>query len=256
MRVQGQWEKQRSLIPDPWGMVIESRKWGRINQRGWKGTASESRSCCPGSGRSAREGIGYLLQYSWASIAAQLVKNLPAMWETWVWSLGWEDPLEKGKATLSNILAWRIPWAVKSMGSQRVGHDWATHPSTFQAFAGSAAKALWCDVLVLSAEITSLPNSISSTEASHSCCSIQSDTTVTSQYVLLRIPDMIHFCVSTGGSTQRNNLTVSVIRGKQDELFCTIVFKIPVCCWFAERKLKVALFSFMTWGIFLAVPGI
>ena len=126
MRVQGQWEKQRSLMPDPWGMVIESRKWGRINQRGWKGTASESRSCCPGSGRSAREGIGYLPQYSWASIAAQLVKNLPAMWETWVRSLGWEDPLEKKKATLSNILAWRIPWAVKSMGSQRVEHDWAT----------------------------------------------------------------------------------------------------------------------------------
>ena len=43
---------------------------------------------------------------------AQLVKNLPAMWETWVWSLGWEDPLEKGKATYSSILAWRIPWTI------------------------------------------------------------------------------------------------------------------------------------------------
>ena len=43
---------------------------------------------------------------------AQLVKNLPAMWETWVRSLGWEDPLEEGKATHSSILAWRIPWAV------------------------------------------------------------------------------------------------------------------------------------------------
>ena len=51
----------------------------------------------PGSGRSAGEGIGYPLQYSWASLVAQLVKNLPAMWETWVQSLGWEDPLEKGK---------------------------------------------------------------------------------------------------------------------------------------------------------------
>ena len=50
-----------------------------------------------GSGRSAGEGIGYPLQYSWASLGAQLVKNLPAMWETWVWSLGWEHPLEKGK---------------------------------------------------------------------------------------------------------------------------------------------------------------
>ena len=47
-----------------------------------------------------------------ASLVAQLVKNLPAMWETWVQSLGWEDPLEKGKATQSSILAWRIPWTV------------------------------------------------------------------------------------------------------------------------------------------------
>ena len=56
-------------------------------------------------GRSAGEGIGYPLQYSWASLVAQLVKNLPAMWETWVNSLGPEDPLEKGKATHSSILA-------------------------------------------------------------------------------------------------------------------------------------------------------
>ena len=62
----------------------------------------------PGSGRSAREGIGYPLQYSWASLVAQLVKNLPVMWETWVRSLDWES-LEKGKATHSSILAWRIP---------------------------------------------------------------------------------------------------------------------------------------------------
>ena len=68
----------------------------------------------PGSGRSPGEGIGYSLQYSWASLVAQLVKNPPAMWvdQTWVRSLGWEDPLEKGKATHSSILAWRIPWKV------------------------------------------------------------------------------------------------------------------------------------------------
>ena len=59
----------------------------------------------------------------WASLVAQLVKNPPAMRETWVQSLGWEDPLEKGTATHSSILAWRIPRTVKSMGSQRVGHD-------------------------------------------------------------------------------------------------------------------------------------
>ena len=49
---------------------------------------------------------------------AQLAKNPPAMWETWVRSLDWEDPLEKGTVTHSSILAWRIPWTVQSMGSQ------------------------------------------------------------------------------------------------------------------------------------------
>ena len=59
----------------------------------------------PGSGRSPGEGIGYPLQDSWASLVAQLVKNLPVMREPWVRSLGWEDPLEKTKATHSSVLA-------------------------------------------------------------------------------------------------------------------------------------------------------
>ena len=74
----------------------------------------------PGSGRSTAEGIGYPLQYSWASLVAQLAKNLPAMQETSVRFLGWEGPLEKGKATHSSILAWRIP------GLHRIRHNWAT----------------------------------------------------------------------------------------------------------------------------------
>ena len=69
-------------------------------------------SLIPGMGRSPGEGIGYPLQYSWASLMAQLVKNLPVMQDTWVRSLGWEDALEKGKATHSSILTWRIPWIV------------------------------------------------------------------------------------------------------------------------------------------------
>ena len=77
----------------------------------------------PWLGRSAGEWIVYPFQCSWASPVAQLVKNLPAMRETWVLSLGWEDPLGKGKATYSSILAWRISWTVQSMGPQRVGHD-------------------------------------------------------------------------------------------------------------------------------------
>ena len=61
----------------------------------------------PGSGRSPGEGIGYPLQKFWTSLVAQMVKNLPGMWETWVRSLGWEDSLEEGMATHSNI-SWRI----------------------------------------------------------------------------------------------------------------------------------------------------
>ena len=80
------------------------------------------------SGRFPGEGIGYPLQYSWVSLVVQTVKNLPAMQETWVISLGWEDLLEKEMATHSSILAWKIPWMeesgrLQSMGSQRVGHD-------------------------------------------------------------------------------------------------------------------------------------
>ena len=63
-----------------------------------------------------------------ASLVAQLVKNLPAMWETWVQSLGWENPLEKGMATHSSILAWKIAWMeelgrLQSVGSQRFRHN-------------------------------------------------------------------------------------------------------------------------------------
>ena len=68
------------------------------------------------------------LSMKWASLVAQRLKRLPRMQETWVRSLGWEDPLEKEMATHSSILAWRIPWneepgRLQSMGSQRVGHD-------------------------------------------------------------------------------------------------------------------------------------
>ena len=81
-----------------------------------------------GSGKSPGEGIGYPLQYSWASLVAQMVKNETTMWETWVQSLGWEDPLEEGMATHSSILAGESPWTEKpsslqSTGSQRVRHD-------------------------------------------------------------------------------------------------------------------------------------
>ena len=103
---------------------------------GFPGSSAGKKSACSagdpgsisGSERFPAEGIGYPLQYSWASLVAQMVKNLPAMWETWDLSLGWEDPLEEGMATHSSILAWRIPWTgepggLQSMGLQRVGHN-------------------------------------------------------------------------------------------------------------------------------------
>ena len=87
---------------------------------GFPGSSGDKESACnagnpgsiPGSGISIGERLGYALQYSWASLVAQLLKNPPAMWKTWVRSLGWEDPLEKGTATHFSILAWRIPWAI------------------------------------------------------------------------------------------------------------------------------------------------
>ena len=87
--------------------------------RSFPGSSSGKESICnagnpsliPGLGRSPREGINYPFQYSWASLVTQILyrKNLPAMLETWVQSLGWEDPLEEGMSTYSSILAWRIP---------------------------------------------------------------------------------------------------------------------------------------------------
>ena len=75
--------------------------------------------------------LNSLLGIIWASLVAQMVKHLPAMWETWVWSLGWEDPLEEEMVTYLSTLAWKIPWMeepgrLQFMGSQRDGHNWAT----------------------------------------------------------------------------------------------------------------------------------
>ena len=71
----------------------------------------------PGLGRSPREGLGYPLQYSWASLVAQTIKNPPSMWETWVQSLSCEDLLEDGLEIQSSILAWRIPMKRSLAGS-------------------------------------------------------------------------------------------------------------------------------------------
>ena len=91
--------------------------------KGFPGSSAGKVSACnagdpdsiPGLGRSAGEGIDYPFKYSYASLVPPLAKNPPARWETWVQSLGWEDSLEKGKATQSSIQAWRIRWTRQSM---------------------------------------------------------------------------------------------------------------------------------------------
>ena len=113
-----------------------SYSWYLLLLRGFTGSSGGKESTyntgvpglIPELGRSLGEGIGYPLQYSWASLVAQMVKNPPAMRETWIQSLGWEDPLEEGMATHSSVLAWKIPGmgepgGLPSMGSHRVGHD-------------------------------------------------------------------------------------------------------------------------------------
>ena len=91
--------------------------------------------------------MGYIVYYIWgiygASLVAQMGKTVPAMWETWVWSLDQEDPLEKGMATHSSILAWRIPWTeepgrLQSMGCKRVRHDLVTNVFIFILYIASA----------------------------------------------------------------------------------------------------------------------
>ena len=129
------------LFATPWIAVFRiSELWNNV---GCPGSSAGKESSCnagdpgliPGLGRSAGEGIGCPLEYSWASLVAQMVKNPPSMRETWVRSLGWEDPPEEGMATHSSILAWRIPWTeepggLQSTGLQRVRYDWATKHST------------------------------------------------------------------------------------------------------------------------------
>ena len=108
-----------------------------FNLWGFPGSSAGKESACnagdsgliPGSERTSGERIGYPFQYSWASLLAQMVKNLPSVEETWVQSLGWEAPLEEGLATHSSILAWRIPRTEEPGGLQSMGSKSWTRPS-------------------------------------------------------------------------------------------------------------------------------
>ena len=119
-----------------------------VFELGFPGSSADKESACdagdpgsiPESGRSPGEGIGYPLQYSWASLVAQMVKNRSAVWKTRVRLLGWEDPLEEGMAHYSSVLAWRIPmdrgaWraTVHQVAKSRTPlSDWAWHSTVFK----------------------------------------------------------------------------------------------------------------------------
>ena len=128
----------------PWGFSRQEY-WSRLSfptpviqdtGRASQCSSADKESACsagdpssiPGSARYTREGIGYPFQYSRASLVAQMVKNPPAVRETWVQSLDWEDPLEEDMATHSSVLSWRIPMdrrpdGLQSKGPHSVGHD-------------------------------------------------------------------------------------------------------------------------------------
>ena len=114
---------------------------GLLGQLNGKETACNAGDTCliPGSGRSSGDGIGYPLQYSWASLVAQIVKNPPAMREAQVRSLDWADPLEGHMATHSSTLACRMPWTEEPDGLhpvrlKRVRHARATEYTSLYVF--------------------------------------------------------------------------------------------------------------------------
>ena len=121
-----------------WKKTYQRKIYGwELREWSWEGRVPPENIFCPRCWGAGAQVAGKM---KWQpamgdSLVAWLVKNLPAVQETWVQSLGWEDPLEKQMATHSSILAWKISWTEKpgglqSMGSQRVEHDWATNTDT------------------------------------------------------------------------------------------------------------------------------
>ena len=120
-------------IPSLWVVPAHQPQASSIVHRTWTGNSFHIIFNGGGSINNVWLQEGFV--ESWASLVALMVKNLPTIPQTWVWSLDQEDPLEKRMATYSSILAWRIPWTeepsgLQSMGLQRVRHDWATNITT------------------------------------------------------------------------------------------------------------------------------
>ena len=123
---------------DGWMASPTQWTWVWVNSGSWWWTGRPGVLQSMGSQRAEHDWVTELNWTDasiWAPLVAQMVKNPPAMWETWVRSLGWEDPLEEGMVTHSSILAWRSPWTegpgrLQSIGSQRVRQEWGTNHST------------------------------------------------------------------------------------------------------------------------------
>ena len=125
--------KERRPTRSPWEQFsvictlrVQQQIWSLANFWEWTEARNIIAIVSQRHWESSVAGISQASEDRGPSLVARLVKNLPTIWETWVQSLGWEDPLQKGKATHSSILAWRIPWTVQSMELQRVGHDCMT----------------------------------------------------------------------------------------------------------------------------------
>ena len=122
-------KRQKDMTPEvqpPRSECVQIRYWGRV-----EGSENDTQL------------------WMWDSLVAQMIKRLPTMWDTRVWSLGWEDPLEKEMATHSSTLAWKIPRTeepsrLQSMGSQQVGHDWATSLITDNVDVSGGESKVWC----------------------------------------------------------------------------------------------------------------
>ena len=110
----------------------------------------------PGLGRSPGEGISYPLLYSWASLVAQMIKKPPAVHETWVQSLDWEDPLEEGMATHSSILVWRI--SMDRGAWQATYSPWGHKESDMTERLSTAHRTSSCEIEFLTALTTSASN--------------------------------------------------------------------------------------------------
>ena len=113
---------------DGWVALPTQWTWVWASSRSWWWTGEPGLLQSMGVQRVGHDWVTELNFFGWPSLAAQLIKNLPVMQETWVRFLGWEDLLEKGKASHSSILVYSIPWTV-TVGSQRVRHDWETFTS-------------------------------------------------------------------------------------------------------------------------------